>query len=114
MRTLQICLALMLMLGGFSTAHATCEYPPDVQLPNGATASKDDMTAARTAVETYMKAMEAYLACLDTETASLADEDRTAEQKTLHAKRHNAAVDAMEGVAARFNEQVRAFKAANK
>ena len=114
MRILQICLALMLTLGAFSAARAACEYPPDVQLPNGATASKDDMTAARTAVETYMKAMEAYRDCLDAETAGLAEEARTAEQKTLHAKRHNAAVDAMESVAARFNEQVRAFKAANK
>ena len=38
----------------------------------------------------------------------------TGEEKVLHVKRHNAAVEAMETVAARFNEEVRAFKSASE
>src|SRR5690606_5406058 len=95
------------------TAWAQCEYPPAVDIPDGTSATKDDMTDARIAVEKYMKDMEGYLECLDQESATLPEEERTPEQRSMHAKRHNAAVDAMEAVAARFNEQVRAFKKAN-
>ena len=90
-----------------------CDYPREVSVPDGGTATKDDMLNGQKDVKTYMAAMEGYLACLDEESAG-ADEDQTDEQKTLHTKRHNAAVEAMEGLAARFNEEVRAYKAAGQ
>jgi hypothetical protein len=37
--------------------------------------------------------------------------DQVAQIKAIQAKRHNAAVDELEAHAARFNEQVKAFKA---
>ena len=36
--------------------------------------------------------------------------DQVAQIKAINAKRHNAAVDELEAHAARFNEQVKAFK----
>jgi hypothetical protein len=103
-----------LLLAGASAAHAACEFPATVKVPDGRTASKEDMTAARGMVEQYLASMESYLACLDSESAAMALDQQTPEQKSLHTKRHNAAVDAMETVAADFNEQIRAFKAINQ
>jgi hypothetical protein len=97
-----------------SPAHAACEYPADVALPDGAKATEAEMNAAATVVKKYIADMDAYMACLDTEQAALPVEQQTPESKALHVKRHNAAVDAEEAVAARFNEQVKAFKAASK
>ena len=95
-------------------AAAACEYPADVALPDGAKATEAEMNAAAAVVKQYIADMDAYMACLDKEQADLPVEEQTPEAKAMHVKRHNAAVDAEEAIAARFNDQVRAYKAANK
>jgi polyisoprenoid-binding protein YceI len=95
-------------------AAAACEYPPDVELPDGAKASEAEMNAASAVVKTYIADMDAYMACLDAEEAALPEEEKTPETRAMHVKRHNAAVDAENVIATRFNDQVKAFKAANK
>jgi hypothetical protein len=60
-----------------------------------------------------MAAVEAYLACLDDEEKALG-ETVTDEQKSVHTSRHNAAVDALNAVAARYNEQVQIYKKRSK
>jgi hypothetical protein len=95
-------------------AQAACEYPADVALPDGAKATEAEMNAGSAVVKKYIADMDAYMACLDAEQAALPVEQQTPENKALHVKRHNAAVDAEEAIAARFNEQVRAYKAARK
>lgn len=92
-------------------AGAACVYPPEVKIPEGSTATKPEMQAANAAVKEYMAKVEDYLACLDKEEADLGDAV-TDEQKQLHTSRHNAAVDALNAVAARYNEQVQAYKKA--
>lgn len=93
-------------------AHAACEYPADVKIPDGKSATQDEISAASSAVKKYLGDMEAYMACLDADSAALPVEQQTPETKALHVKRYNAAVDAMEAAANAFNEQLRAFKAA--
>ncbi len=94
-----------------------CDYPRRAKLPNGSTASKDEMLAGQTSVKAYMASMEEYLACIDTEekdsVAALADpsEDELAQREVAIAKKHNAAVEEMELVAAQFNVEVQAYKA---
>lgn len=88
---------------------AACPYPEAVQVPDGSTATTDEMVDGQTRIKQYMAEMEAYLACLDQEETDL-DREPTAEELQMHTTRHNAAVDAMEKVAAEFNEQVRAYK----
>ena len=107
------CSALLVptLLGLAGLANAACNYPAEVTIPDGSTATEVDMGAAGKAVKTYMAEMDTYLACLDAEEAALPPEEQTPEKKAVTVKRHNAAVDAMEGMAARYNEQVRAFKA---
>lgn len=107
-----------------SPAWAACSYPkaPD-KIPDGTTATKDDMVAAQKLVKQYNTDMEAYLSCIKLEyDGQLAKypADATPEQAAERAElekrqvqKHNAAIDELESVAGRFNEQVKAFKAKN-
>jgi hypothetical protein len=56
--------------------------------------------------------MGQYLACIDAETDTQGEKAPN-EYKALMINRHNAAVTEMEGVAAAFNTQIKAWKAAN-
>lgn len=89
---------------------AACPYPDDVSIPDGSTASEAEMLDGQKMVKAYMAQMEEYLECLDEEAGSLGEEE-SEDQKAMHVKRHNAAVEAMEKVAASFNEQIRSYKA---
>jgi hypothetical protein len=68
----------------------------------------EQLLTAQGEIKTYMAAMEVYLACLNGELEAKGDEF-----KSLMVTRHNAAVTEMESVAAAFNDQVKAYKAAN-
>ena len=111
--------AVALLAAG--AAHAACSYPrPPEKLPDGNTASKEEMVAGQRAVKQYDTDINAYIACLKLEhEQQLAREDSalTEEQKKymerLQVQKHNAAIDELEAVAARFNEQVRAFNTKN-
>jgi len=83
-----------------------------VQVPDGGTATMDEMVTAQQDVREYVAAMEEYLACVNDEIDSAGD-DAPEEYKALMVTRHNAAVSEMEAVAAAFNEQVRAYRAAH-
>lgn len=106
---LMICVVAAVMT---SRASAECVSPPVANVPDGARATSDEMVEAQLLVKQFMAEMELYLACLDQEEASLS-ESPTDEQKTVHTQRHNKAVDSMEAVATKFNEQVRVFKKEN-
>lgn len=106
--------ALVLAASLAPAAQAACEYPTDVKIPDGKSATQEDITAASSAVKKYLADMEAYMDCIDADAAAVPVEEQTPEAKALHVKRYNAAVDAMETTANTFNEQLRAFKAAQK
>ena len=93
-----------------------CDYPARVDVPNGESASKEDMIDGQRNVKAYVAAMEAYLDCLveeeKTTRASLeltADDEQ--QREDMLNKKYNAAVEEMETLAARFNQQVQAYKA---
>ena len=94
-----------------------CDYPARAKLPIGATASKDDMLAGQKSVKAFMASMEEYLTCIENvEQEAVAaleapNDEELAKLKTANVKKYNAAVEDMELVAARFNDQVRAYKA---
>jgi len=89
-----------------------CETPTMVEVPDGATATTEEMLAAREQVSEYVAAMEEYLACVDEEMETAGD-DAPKEYKSLMIQRYNAAVSEMEPVAAGCTEELRAFRAAN-
>jgi len=101
-------------------AHATCIYPraPD-KLPDGATATYDEMVAGQKTVQQFNDDINAYNSCLDLEMADLEksgayDAERLQELRAIQAKKNNAAVDEVQALADRFNEQLRVFKARDK
>ncbi len=89
-----------------------CETPSAVDIPQGSTATTEQMVLAREQVSDYVAAMDEYLACVNEELVA-AGENAPEEFKALMVQRHNAAVSEMETVAAAFNEQLAAFREAN-
>jgi hypothetical protein len=116
-------LAVPLLLGLGASAHAACIYPQAPQtLPNGAKATEEQMRAAQGEVKGYLKAIqEVYLPCLEQEkTAAVAaldnmDPEYTAKMaaiESVHAKKHNAALDELTALVNRWAEERKAYSAA--
>lgn len=104
-----------------SVAGAECVYPEAPgALPDGNSASQDEMVAAMKQLKDYDAQINAYLSCLEMETQTrIAEggeqltEEQITQLKAMQVQRHNAAVEALESRATQFNEQVRIFKAKN-
>lgn len=100
----------------FVPAALACDYPQRVSIPNGSSATKDEMVAGQKGVKKFMADMEEYLACIDDEDkqdrADIEEPDLIAEAQRdeMLFKKHNAAIEDMETIAAQFNEQVRSYK----
>ncbi len=93
-----------------------CDYPRRPDLPVGSKASKDEMLEGQRSVKAYMASMEEYLTCIDQQEqeivasmGELSEEEKVNREAALN-KKYNAAVEEMELLAARFNEQVRSYK----
>ena len=121
---IRTCLATVLLASAI-TVQAACVYPQAPQdIPNGSTATKEQMLEAQTKVKEYSsEVQETYLPCLDTELnaqiAALdpADPERSQKElalKSMQAKKHNAALDELTALAAQWSEERKAFLAANK
>jgi precorrin-2 methylase len=116
-------LSCLLLAGVCSLAHAAeCAYPrPPTKTPNGLTATQEEMVAGMSAVKEYNTKVTEYLACLDEEmkvaiatAGPEAPADMIERIKANNAKKHNAAIEALEAHAAQFNEEVRTFKSRDK
>lgn len=103
-------------------ANAECSYPKaPAGLPDGATATQEEMVTGMKAIKEYNAQVTTYLGCLEGEMNTrieAAGPDAPADQveqiKAIHTKRHNAAVEELESTASRFNEQVKVYKAREK
>ncbi len=87
-------------------AFADCTLPPPPsKIPNGSTASEQDMIAAMNTLKEYNGDVTVYLKCLDYEV----------KQNRMSAgardAKNNDAVAQLQSIADKFNQQVRAFKA---
>jgi len=126
MKLAMILCAAVLTLGVNGAVHAACIYPqPPASLPDGSSASKDEMLAAQGQVKEYKTAVEGtYLPCLEQEKndaiAKLSNADAAAYQQQkasieeIHAKKHNAAVDELTALAARWSDELKAYSAKAK
>jgi hypothetical protein len=116
-------LPCLLLLGAWGTSQAAdCVYPrAPSKVPDGNTASQAEMVSGMNETKQYNELVQVYLKCLDekmnTDIANAGPEasaEVVAQIKSINAKRHNAAIEALEQHAARFNEQVRTFKTREK
>jgi hypothetical protein len=101
------------------SAYADCPYPAAPEkLPDGASATLEDMVAGQKAVKAYDNAIKDYVSCIDKELedaiAKAGDKlkpEQKADMQRVEAQKHNAAIDQDQSVADRFNEQIKLFKA---
>jgi hypothetical protein len=89
-----------------AAASADCTLPaPPSRIPDGRSASEPEMLAAMRTLKQYNDDVDEYTKCLEFEHRqnhiSYDDQER----------QRNAALDSLQSVADRFNEQVRRFKA---
>jgi hypothetical protein len=117
--------ATLAVLFAASAAHADCTYPraPE-KVPDGNSATHDEMVAAKKAFDIYNGEMNAYLTCMEgvidgvmpKDTSKLAPDEKTKleNQQKIEVQKHDAAVDALQASVARFNEQLHVFLAKNK
>ena len=112
-------LAIALAAAIAAPVYADCTYPqPAPKIPDGATAKLEEMVAGQKDVGEYQKKINDYTTCIDKELDDniakegdkLKPKDKEQMQR-MEAQKHNAAVDQLQSVADRFNEQVKVYKA---
>ena len=102
-----------------------CEYPERPTLPDGSSASKDQMIAAQTSVKAFLAAVDEYLTCIEEEEkdamAALPEIDESDEEAVkgreaelkrrddLLSKRFDAANEEKFLFGEKWNQQVRAY-----
>lgn len=87
-----------------------CDRPEPPVVPDGATATQDELATAGSEVRAFVAASQDYLACLEAKEADYG-EDITPVQQALVNAVYNAGVEAMETAAGAYNEAVRAYRA---
>lgn len=103
---------LLILASPFALA---CDYPTTPHIPDGATASKDDLLAAKSAVQSYIAAVDEYLTCIESaeKEAVAAMDNPTPEQlqrrDEMLNKKFDAANEQKVMVGEQFNQQIRAY-----
>ena len=105
---------LALLCAAATYAECTPPEPPD-SLPDGTTATYEEMVEAHGAVRTFDADIRTFIVCLELEIKTLLEDpsvdDATKDDlRTLLVGRTDAAVDEAEFVVAQFNEQLRLFR----
>ena len=113
---MKLIVSTFLLIGSFSYAQfalADCIYPKmNIDFPNGAIATMEEMVAAQTSFKAYNANMDAYLDCLDNELSQVSEElDIYPDIKKLNNQKYDAAVDVLTQAADEWNTSVRAYKA---
>lgn len=95
------------------SAQADCAFPKaPATIPDGKTATEEQMLAAMSAFKAYNEEVNEFGKCLEQETKDkAAGTAQLMQLKTMQTKKLNAAVDELQQKAKLFNEQVRIFKA---
>jgi len=96
------------MMPGVAQIAGHCVPPGFPTIPDGQMATMDEMVAGQAEVRAYMSASNDHLECLS---KIIDNPDVLKEERALIASVHNRAVDAMESIAAQFNEQVKLIRA---
>jgi hypothetical protein len=100
-----------------STALQACPRATAPTVPDGATASREEMAAATAAFKSFDTATNSYVHCVDVTIERIASEHPGASQDDLHALQefgtvaHNTPIDQETAIADQLNAQVRTYKA---
>lgn len=116
-KKLPVFLAASLLIAAPTLA---CDYPERPTIPDGTTASKDDMLAAAAGVKEYLANVDTYLTCIEgvekeaIEAMENPTEEEIASRTENLDKRFAAANEEKALVGEMFNQQVRAYNAKAK
>ena len=108
---------LLLVVAPLSFA---CDYPERPEIPDGSTASKEELLAAKDAVGAFLAGIDTYLTCIETaekEAVEALDDPNPDELKRrddMLTSKFDAANEEKALVGEQFNQQVRAYNAARK
>ena len=112
---LKVCISAVFLL--FASFAIACDYPASPKnLPNGSTATKEEMIAGVKTIAKYQEDMATYLSCIEAEEVvamqALADDDEDGkrQRKAMFDKKYNAAVDEQTRTVEQFNVEIRAYK----
>ncbi len=117
MNTIKLAL-LSLSLASTVSLAGECTAPAKPTVPDGGTASMEDMLAGQKSVKGFQTANLAYMACLEPQIAAAraeleAGDKGAADRITQLEETYNDAVSQEEEVAGQFNTEIREYKAAN-
>ena len=117
-KTLKIAIGCCLLI--VAPMAFACDYPERPDIPDGSTASKEELLAAKDDVGTFLAGVDDYLTCIETaekeavaEAESPSTEDLKRRDEMLGSK-FDAANDEKALVGEEFNQQVRAYNAARQ
>ena len=106
------------LLGTASSALQACPVSTAPAMPDGATASAEQMAAARSAFQAYDAATNSYAQCVDSVVARITEQfagvasgSDLQSLSTLGVRAHNTAIEQEQALADKFNEQIRLYKA---
>ena len=109
-------LLVLLALCWAAPAAADCVYPKaPTTLPQGSTATYEQMLEARTAVSAFDTAVYEFTVCLALQAQEIRDNGDLGEEELANALAqltaiHNAAIADAEFIAEQFNQQLRIFR----
>ena len=119
MKTLRTALLAITLTSAFASAE-DCVKPDAPSIPDGASATMEQMLAGQKAVKAFQAANLEYMGCLEpmitAAQAKLQDGEGSEEAMAAYKKleeTYNAAVSMEEEVAGAFNTQIKAYKAAH-
>ena len=97
-----------------------CDYPDRPHIPDGASASKDDLLAAKAGVTEFLSGVDEYLRCVEAEEQAAIDAIEDPDPEVLQErdaslnKKFDAANEEKALVGEQFNQQVRAYNEKRK
>ncbi len=116
MKSMKPIIFVLLLMGSLSYgqfALSDCFYPKmKVDIPNGSTATMEEMVAAQSNFKAYNADMNAYLDCLDDELSKISEDfEGYADIKSHSDAKYNATVEQLTEAAEEWNQAVRGYKA---
>jgi hypothetical protein len=97
-----------------------CDYPERPEIPDGSTASKEELLAGKDDVGAFLAGVDDYLTCIETAEKEAVAEDESPSTEDLKRRddmlssKFDAANEDKALVGEEFNQQVRAYNAARQ
>lgn len=117
-KTIKIAIGCLLLIAAPMTF--ACDYPERPSIPDGSTASKEELLASKDSVAAFLAGVDDYLTCIETaEKDAVAaldapDTDDLKRRDEMISSKFDAANDEKALVGEEFNQEVRAYNAARQ